>query len=67
VHKYLTAWPQLSHNMLTPTSVIDINDIQKMLVLARAMFHNEAGVESPLHDDQIQFAIRKEQDGTLPA
>jgi len=53
--------------MLTPTSVIDINDIQKMLVLARAMFHNEAGVESPLHDDQIQFAIRKEQDGTLPA
>jgi hypothetical protein len=38
-----------------------------MLSLAKAMFSHEAGMATPVHDDQIAFALDREQSGTLPA
>lgn len=63
----ISGWVALSRGTLTRNSVIDITDDDAMLGLAKAMFHNEAGRPTPLHDDQIMFALRHERAGTLPA
>ena len=67
VDHYVISWVALSGGTLTPTSVIDIANDGAMLGLAKAMFQNEAGVATPVHDDQILFAIHQERAGTLPA
>jgi uncharacterized protein (TIGR02594 family) len=67
VDRYVTNWIALSHGALTQTMVIETSDDTKMLTLAKAMFHFEAGVQTPLHDDQILFGIQQERAGTLPA
>lgn len=64
---YVTAWVDLSGGTLSPTSVVDTADDAGMLALAKAMFRNEAGVPTPLSDEQILFGIRHERAGTLPA
>jgi hypothetical protein len=66
VEQFVTSWVALSDATLTSTSVIDITNDTAMLRLAKAMFHNEAGVPTPVHDDQILFGIRRERLGTLP-
>jgi hypothetical protein len=38
-----------------------------MLKLSVAMFSHEAGEETPIHPDQITYAIAHEMAGTLPA
>jgi hypothetical protein len=67
VDEYVNSWVALSHGTLNPASVINISDDNELLGLAKAMFHNEAGTRTPVHDEQILFAIRNERAGTLPA
>ncbi len=67
VAAYVNGWVGLSAGALTADGALSVADDDQMLTLARAMFHHEAGVVSPLHDDQIVFAITAERAGNLPA
>lgn len=66
VDNYVKGWVAHSKGGLSATSMIDAGDDAAMLVLARAMFNHEAGQESPLHDDQILYAMARERAGNLP-
>ena len=67
VDAYITGWANASSNLLTAATTIDLAIDQQVLNLGRAMFGHEAGRPSPLHDDQVLFAIQQERNGTLPA
>jgi hypothetical protein len=66
VDGYINSWVRLSGGTFNPASVINISNNNALLDLAKAMFHNEAGTRTPVHDDQILFAIQNERAGTLP-
>ena len=67
VASYIGGWTHFSPVALDADTSIDISDDGQMLNLAKAMFGNEAGKDTPLHDDQITYAIDQERAGTLPA
>jgi hypothetical protein len=67
VENYLKNWVALSNSELTPGSTLRMSDDAAVLSLAKAMFHLEAGKPTPVHDNQILFAIAQERAGTLPA
>ena len=51
---------------------IDLNDLDTLLIFAKAMFRYEAGRPTPVHDDQIMYGFhlamgKKEPGPTLPA
>jgi hypothetical protein len=66
VRAYCAGWNHAANGKLPEDLEISLNDAKAMLLLARAMFAHEAGKPSPLHDDQISFAITAERGGTLP-
>lgn len=66
VDDYIAGWSHASGSSLSASSMIDLNIDQQVLGLARAMFAHEAGQPSPLGNNQIQFAVQCERQGTLP-
>jgi hypothetical protein len=66
VDTYVAGWSGLSHGTIDAQTEISLADDTQTLNLARAIFFHEAGKDSPLHDDQISFAVAHERDGTLP-
>lgn len=67
VRTYLAGWTGAAQGALTADGKIALSDDAALLTLGKAMFRHEAGVPSPLHDDQIRFGIDGERNGTLPA
>lgn len=70
INAYVRGWTHFYRQDGQPTpppDLISVTDGPAMRDLARAMFSHEAGRQTPVHDDQIDFAIRHEQDGTMPA
>lgn len=70
INAYVRGWARfyLQDGQPTPPpDLISVTDGAAMRDLGRAMFSHEAGQRTPVHDEQIDFAIRHEQDGTLPA
>jgi D-alanyl-D-alanine carboxypeptidase len=67
VDAYVAGWSGNSHGTINAQTDISLADDAQTLNLSRAMFRHEAGKESPLHDDQISYAVVHERDGTLPA
>ena len=67
VGAYLAGWNKWLMPPVTPTTRISVDDGLMMTILAKAMFSHEAGIATPLHDDQVSFAIQRERSGTLPA
>ena len=66
VDAYVKGWTAASKGGLTAASSIDAGDDAQMLVLGKAMFAHEAGRPSPVHDDQILYAIAHERKGDMP-
>jgi hypothetical protein len=66
VDNYVKVWCRFSERPLIGASVVQLNNDGDMLNLARAMYKNEAGVVTPLGNDQILFAIQKERSNALP-
>jgi uncharacterized protein (TIGR02594 family) len=67
VTAYVNGWSHSSHGKIVAATVISLASDEDMLTLAKAMFGFEAGIVTPLHDDQITFATAHERAGTLPA
>ena len=67
INAYIAGWNRFLNPPIAPNTLLAVNNPAVMLALAKAMFSHEAGVETPLHDDQITFAITREQAATLPA
>lgn len=67
VDGYIAGWRAGSRGTIGEQTDLSLADDGQTLNLARTMFRHEAGRDSPLHDDQIGFAVRRERDGTLPA
>lgn len=63
---YLDGWGRWSGGTLKEDAVVHLKDSNEVLKLAKAMFAHEAAQRSPLHDDQITWAIDQERAGTLP-
>jgi hypothetical protein len=57
---------EFEHFLPPNTTDFDVADDAQMLTLAKAIFKMEAGVPTPLSDDQILFGIRGERAHTLP-
>jgi hypothetical protein len=66
VDEYVRAWCVLSEQPLNGESVVRLSDDTDMLNLARAMYKNEAGVATPLSNNQILFGIRNERSNSMP-
>jgi hypothetical protein len=70
INAYVRGWAHFYRQDGQPTpppDLISVTDGAAMRDLARAMFSHEAGRQTPVRDEQIDFAIRHEQEGTLPA
>ena len=67
IHAYITGWNIWLDPQIDPSMPLSVSDSTFMLNLGKAMFSHEAGIQTPLHDDQITFAIEREIEGTLPA
>lgn len=67
VRNYVVGWVAASGGQLTGANSVTLSDAAQTLVLARAMFRHEAGMNSPLHDNQIAFGVNAERLGNLPA
>ncbi len=67
VDAYVTGWTHASGDTLTATKTIDLAVDDQVVSLARAMFGHEAGGPTPIHGDQVLFAVQQERNGTLPA
>ena len=67
ISAYISGWNRWLSPSIAPSTQISVSDSGALLILARAMFSHEAGRTTPLHDDQITFAIEREKAGTLPA
>lgn len=63
---YLEGWRLWSGGALKDDTVTHLDDDAELVTLAKAMFGHEAAQRSPLHDDQIAWAIDQERAGTLP-
>jgi hypothetical protein len=66
VDNYVKVWCHFSERPLIGASVVQLGNDGDMLNLARAMYKNEAGVATPIGNDQILFAIQKERSNALP-
>jgi hypothetical protein len=66
VDGYLGGWRRGSGGVFTETTSFKTADDASMLSLGKAMFFNEIGRPSPLHDDQILYGITRERAGDLP-
>jgi hypothetical protein len=66
VDRYVSAWTRLSQGNLTEDTKLDSSSTAQMIMLADALFWNEAGERSPLQEDQIRYGIDTERDGKLP-
>jgi hypothetical protein len=64
---YVAGWNKWLNPPLPPTTSISVDNLASMRNLAKAMFSHEAGMATPLHDDQIDYALQQERAGTLPA
>jgi hypothetical protein len=64
---YHAGWSHFSGGTMVAATVISLASNTDMLALAKAMFGHEAGIATPLHDDQITYAVAHERAGTLPA
>jgi hypothetical protein len=67
IQAYINGWTRWYDPPITPTTAISTTDTDAMIPLAKAMFSHEAGVVTPVQDNQIAFAIERERVGTLPA
>lgn len=67
VTEYIAGWSRFSGGMVVAATIISLANDTDMLTLAKAMFGNESGIATPLHDDQITYAVAHERMGTLPA
>lgn len=63
----ITGWNRWLNPPLAPDTQQSVADTNTMAAVAKAMFSHEAGVATPVRDDQIIFAIERERAGTLPA
>ncbi|NKK01228.1 hypothetical protein GFL63_20970 [Rhizobium leguminosarum bv. viciae] len=63
---YIKGWGLWSGGLLKDDTVTHLNDDNELLTLAKAMFAHEAAQRSPLHDEQITWAIDQERAGALP-
>jgi hypothetical protein len=63
---YLSGWAHFSGQTMVAATTISLASDADMLALAKAMFGFEAGVTTPLHENQITFAVAHERAGTLP-
>lgn len=61
--KYVSAWTSLSSDKLGVNTVISLTDDAQVLVLGKAMFHNESGVPTPLSDVQILEGVNRIRNG----
>ncbi len=66
VKAYLKGWKAWSNGDLKKNTVVRLDSASEVLRLARAMFAHESGDPSPLKDEQIDFAVARFRDGTLP-
>jgi hypothetical protein len=64
---YVAGWRHWLNPPIAATTQISVTDSNTMQALAKAMFSHEAGRQTPIHADQITFAIEREMAGTLPA
>lgn len=67
VQTYVNGWNRWLQPPLPATAQIAVTSQDAMLLLGKAMFSHEAGMPTPIHDDQIAYAISQEITGTLPA
>jgi len=63
---YIDGWRKGLGADVQENTVIATGDSKSMMLLAKAIFSYEAGQDTPIHDDQIAFAIEHERQGTLP-
>jgi hypothetical protein len=66
VLNYVAGWRKGSGNVLDADSILDLKKDEELTLLARAMFFNEIGGPSPLHDDQIVAGVNLYRSGGLP-
>ena len=66
VDAYIAGWGAGSGGALKAGSSFAVGDDAQMLALAKAMFFNEIGAATPLHDDQIAYGVTHERAGNLP-
>jgi hypothetical protein len=64
---YVKGWTHWFSTPISPNAHILTSDKDSMVKLAKAMFSYEAGAATPLHEEQITYAIGREMAGTLPA
>jgi hypothetical protein len=67
VQAYIAGWVKWANSALSRGTMIDLANLDQARLLAKAVFSHEAAGPTPLHDDQITFAINHERDGTLPS
>lgn len=67
VTAYTDGWRHFSGGTISAATVISLASDEDMLALAKAMFGFEAGVTTPLHENQIGYGVAHERAGTLPA
>ncbi len=66
IETYVEGWSHWFGSPISATAQIGVKNRTAMLELGKAMFSHEAGKRTPVHDDQIAFAIDHECAGTLP-
>ena len=60
----VAGWNRWFHPPITPGAQFSVDNTTTMVMLAKAMFSHEAGMATPVHDDQTTFAIDRERSGT---
>lgn len=66
VRSYVAGWKRWSGDRLNRDSAVTLSSDSQVLLLARAMYGHEAGLASPLDDEQIVAAVKMKRAGTLP-